>query len=62
MHLCITRGSPQAQEIDMATQPKNGLRRGTTGYAINFFRSDILEPPRESRRPVGLSQAASWEA
>lgn len=26
----------------MATQPKNGLRRGTTGYAINFFRLDIL--------------------
>lgn len=24
------------------TRPKNGLRRGTPGYAINFFRSDIL--------------------
>jgi len=26
----------------MATRPKTGLQRGTTGYAINFFRSDIL--------------------
>lgn len=24
------------------TKPKTGLQRGTTGYAINFFRSDIL--------------------
>jgi len=26
----------------MTTKPKNGLQRGTPGYAINFFRSDIL--------------------
>jgi len=26
----------------MSTKPKTGLRRGSTGYAINFFRSDIL--------------------
>ncbi len=26
----------------MAIKTKNGLQRGTTGYAINFFRSDIL--------------------
>ncbi|MBX9859731.1 MAG: hypothetical protein K2Y20_09110 [Sphingomonas sp.] len=26
----------------MTTKPKNGLQRGSTGYAINFFRSDIL--------------------
>lgn len=26
----------------MATKPKTGLQRGTPGYAINFFRSDIL--------------------
>jgi hypothetical protein len=26
----------------MVTKPKTGLQRGTTGYAINFFRSDIL--------------------
>lgn len=26
----------------MAKKPKTGLQRGTTGYAINFFRSDIL--------------------
>ncbi|CAA6604351.1 hypothetical protein MTBLM1_20473 [Rhodospirillaceae bacterium LM-1] len=26
----------------MTSKPKNGLQRGTTGYAINFFRSDIL--------------------
>lgn len=26
----------------MATKPKKGLSCGTTGYAINFFRSDIL--------------------
>lgn len=25
-----------------ANSPKTGLHRGTTGYAINFFRSDIL--------------------
>jgi hypothetical protein len=24
------------------TRPKTGLQRGSTGYAINFFRSDIL--------------------
>lgn len=26
----------------MGTKPKTGLQRGTTGCAINFFRSDIL--------------------
>ena len=26
----------------MAIKPKTGLQRGTPGYAINFFRSDIL--------------------
>ncbi len=26
----------------MATKPKTGLHRGTPGYAVNFFRSDIL--------------------
>lgn len=26
----------------MGTKPKNGLQRGMPGYAINFFRSDIL--------------------
>lgn len=26
----------------MAIKPKTGLQRGGTGYAINFFRSDIL--------------------
>ena len=26
----------------MAKKPKNGLTRGKAGYAVNFFRSDIL--------------------
>lgn len=29
---------------------------------LNAVFIEHLEPPRESRRPVGLSQAASWEA
>lgn len=29
-------------EIKIKAKPKNGLHRGTPGYAINFFRSDIL--------------------
>ncbi|MEM9049986.1 MAG: hypothetical protein AAGC92_14855 [Pseudomonadota bacterium] len=31
-----------AKNTPSTTKPKTGLQRGTTGYAINFFRSDIL--------------------
>jgi hypothetical protein len=42
---------------DVATDPKSITRAGRGGDT--FVRGTRYEPPRESRRPVGVSHAAS---